>query len=325
MLAQHGFTSLMRRLSAAGFKAPFAQTALLPDWWEPSCDDDPSLVPDLEIRVARFLGAPLEVVRDPNAVLSAPTYAGAQLRRVRDLARDRLASAIHAALQIAGAVVRNMENVPLRLPPTDAMAWRNQIARKGAILQLGDVLADLWARGVPVIQVATLPTPGFQGLVAFVEGRPVVVIGHDIDEPSRLAFVIAHEIAHVVLGDCSAEHPVVDEDEIVADDHAVEQRADAYANALLTGDVEAPPLNPRDFKELALKAAEQEKQYGIDASSIIWSWARRTLDYQLATMATKALYRNKGGKRLARENFDAHVNVVDAPDSDRALLRCLNG
>ena len=30
-------------------------------------------------------------------------------------------------------------------------------------------------------------------MVAFVENRPVVVIGHDLDEPSRLAFVIAHE------------------------------------------------------------------------------------------------------------------------------------
>src|SRR3954447_18408510 len=101
----------MRRLSAAGFKPSFTETALLPDWWEPSCADDPSLMPDLEIRVARFLGAPLDLVRDPDAKLSAPRYAGAQLRRVRDLARDRLASAIHAALQIAGAVVRNMEDI----------------------------------------------------------------------------------------------------------------------------------------------------------------------------------------------------------------------
>ena len=322
-MVQHGFTSLMRRLSAAGFKSTFAETALLPDWWEPSCADDARLMPDLEIRVARFLETPLEVVRDPDAELSAPNYAGAQLRRVRDLARDRLASAIHAALQIAGAVVRNMDDVPLRLPPTDALAWRSEIACKGTILQLGDVVADLWARGIPVVQVATLPTPGFQGLVAFVENRPVVIIGHDLDEPSRLAFVIAHEIAHVVLGDCSAEHPVVDEDEIVADETAIEHRADAYANALLTGNVQAPRIHPVDFKDLALKALDEEKKLGIDASSIIWSWARSTGDYQLAAMAAKALYRNKGGKRIVRQHLDKYVNAIDAPDSDRALLRCL--
>jgi hypothetical protein len=139
-------------------------------------------------------------------------------------------------------------------------------------------------------------------------------IGHDLDEPSRLAFVIAHEIAHIVLGDCSAEHAVVEEDEIVADDAEIEHQADKYARALLTGDVEAPDLHPIDFKDLAIKALEQEKKLSIDASSIIWSWARSTGDYQLATMAIKALYRNKGGKRLVRQHFDEHVNAIDAPE-----------
>lgn len=314
----------MRRLSAAGFKPSFTETAILPDWWQPACANDASLMPDLEIRVARFLGTPLDVVRDPSAALSAPTYAGARLRRVRDLSRDRLASAIHAALQIAGAIVRNMVEVPLRLPPTAPLLWRDQIVRKGAILQLGDVLADLWGRGIPVIQVASLPSPGFQGLVAFVENRPVVVIGHDLDEPSRLAFVIAHEVAHVVLGDCSVDHPVVEEDEIFADDAEIEQQADAYARAVLTGNVQAPHLRSHDFKDLALEALEQEKKLGVDAAWIIWSWARSTGDYTRSSMSLKAMYRNKGGKRLVREHLDEHVNAIDAPDSDRALLRCLN-
>lgn len=322
-MAQHGFTSLMRRLSAAGFKQQFAETALLPDWWEPACADDASLLPDLEIRIARFLGAQLDVVRNPEAPLASPTYAGVQLRRVRDLDRDRLASAIHAALQIAGAVVRNMRDVRLRLPPADALAWRREIVRKGPILQLNDVLADLWARGIPVLQIATLPSPGFQGLVAYVERRPVVIIGHDLDEPSRLAFVIAHEIAHIVLGDCTADHPVVEEDEVVADDREIEHQADTYARAVLTENVDVPRLQSTDFKDLALKALEQEKKLHIDAASIIWSWARGAGDYALAIMAIKALYRNKGGKRLVRQYFDQYVNVIDAPDSDRALLRCL--
>lgn len=322
-MAQHGYTSLMRRLAAVGFKSAFSETALLPDWWAPSCAEDASLLPDLEIRIARFLGAALDVVRDPNVTLPTPTYAGAQLRRVRDVDRDRLTSAIHAGLQIAGAVVRNMKAVPLRLPPTDPLVWRREIVRKTPILQLGDVLADLWARGIPVIQVATLPAPGFQGMVAVVEDRPIVIIGHDLDEPSRLAFVIAHEIAHVVFGDCSAEHPVVEEDENVSDDGQIERQADNYARAVLTENVTPPSLQAFDFKDLALKALEQEKEWNIDASSIIWSWARSSGDYQLAAMATKALYRNKGGKRLLRKYLDEHVDTIDAPDSDRALFRCL--
>ena len=84
-MAQHGFTSLMRRLSDAGFKPNFARVAVLPDWWAPACDDDASLLPEVEIRVARFIGAPLDLVRDPAASLTTPTYERAHLRRVRDI------------------------------------------------------------------------------------------------------------------------------------------------------------------------------------------------------------------------------------------------
>lgn len=315
----------MRRLSAAGFKPSFAKVAVLPDWWGRDCDDDPALLSDVEIRVARFIGAPLAVVRDPSATLVAPRYDAAQLRRVRDINRDRLGPAIHAALQVGGATIRNMKHVELRLPPTDAIAWRDSISRSGALLQLNDIVVDLWSRGIPVLHVERLPTPTFQAMAGYTEDRPVVVIGHDLDEPARLAFVIAHEIAHIVHGDCAADRPVVDEEEEVADDHEIERRADEYAIAVTTGGIPVPTVQASGFKELATKAAAIEKEHRIDASAVIQAWARHTGDYALATMASQALYRMKGGKRVIRAGFDAHVELDDASDSDLALLRCLHG
>lgn len=315
----------MRRLSAAGFKREFARVAVLPDWWVPGCEDDPSLMPDVELRVARFVGASLATVRDPEAPLDAPRYQEAQLRRVRDINRDRLGPAIHAALRVASAVIRNMSGGDSLVPPTDPIAWRNAIERAGPLLQLRDVVADLWKRRIPVIHMETLPSPSFQGLVAILENRPVVVIGHDLDEPARLAFTIAHEVGHVVAGDCTPDRPVVDEQEEVTDDHEIEARADRYASDVMTGGAEVPHVQAAGFKDLATKAAAIEKAQGIDASSIVWAWARRTGDYAMATMAAQALYRTRGGKRLIRALFDEHVDLENAPDSDRALLRCLHG
>lgn len=324
-MAQHGFTSLMRRLSAAGFKSSFARVAVLPDWWAPACDNDPSLLPDLEIRVARFIGAPLDVVRDPAASLATPVYAGAQLRRVRDVDRDKLRSAIHAALKIAAAVVRGMDTPFTEAPPKDPLAWRRELVTAGTVLQLDAVLSDLWRRGIPIIHVATLPTPSFQGLAAIVEGRPVIVLGHDLDEPARLAFIIAHEVAHVVNGDCTPDQCVVDEHDEVADDAPSEQIADEYATAVLTGGVRVPDFQASQHKELATKAGSLEKTLGVDASTIVWAWARKSGNYALATMAANALYRTKGGKRLLRKHFDQQVDVSTVSDSDRTLLRCLHG
>jgi hypothetical protein len=161
-------------------------------------------------------------------------------------------------------------------------------------------------------------------LVGYVGARPVIVLGHDLDEPARLAFIIAHEVAHLVFGDCAPDQPVVDELEEVSDDHEIEARADAFASSVMTGGVAIPEVHASGFKQLAMKAATIERERQIDASAVVWAWARRTGDYAMATMAAQALYRTRGGKRVLRRLFDEHVDIDNAPDSDRTLLRCVH-
>lgn len=325
-LTQHTFATMMRRLSAAGFKSDLVRAAVLPDWWADDCAADPSVLPDIEIRVARFLNAPLAVVRNPGAPLSAPNYPGAQLRRVRDIGRDRLSPAIHAGLRIAEAAVRSWrgEPPPVMLPPPDPLAWRAELMRASTVIRLPDVLSDLWRRGIPVVHLELRPAPSFQGMVCIVDDRPVVVLAHDLDEPARLAFVIAHEVAHVVFGDCEPGHPVVDEEDTNPDDHDVEHRADLYgARMLTTGKIH--DLKKGQPRELANQALVIEKAHQIDAALVIRGWGRRNEEHALATQAVHALYRMKGGKRAIREQFDRHVDLDAASESDRALLRCLFG
>ena len=117
-LAKRSIPWLIRRLRQAGFGSEFVSAAILPDWWDQSCLNQPELLPEIEIRVGRFLAVPLSTVSDPESPLEPLGYPGARLRCVRDIGRDRLAPAIHAAMRIAGAVVRNLkEPVPARTPP----------------------------------------------------------------------------------------------------------------------------------------------------------------------------------------------------------------
>ena len=214
-LAKRSIPLLMRRLRQAGFGSEFVSAAILPDWWDQSCVNQPELLPEIEIRVGRFLAVPLSTVSDPESTLEPLGYPGARLRCVRDIGHDRLAPAIHAAMRIAGAVVRNLkEPVPARTPPpSDGLAWRQEIRGLDGSLVLDAIVEDLWTRGIPVVPAHLLPTPGFQGLAAVVEDRPVVVLGHRHDEPGRVAFRIAHEAGHIAKGDCTPDAPVVDEDE----------------------------------------------------------------------------------------------------------------
>jgi Zn-dependent peptidase ImmA (M78 family) len=284
-------------------------------------------LPEIELRIARFLGHSLSLVRDAGAELPAPAYPGAQLRRVRDVDRPRLAPAIHSALQIAGAVIRSLRNRELIKEdlPSDGLIWREGLRVSDGAVTLDDVLRDLWRRGIPVVPLEVLPAPSFQGLACIVEGHPVILLGHRHDEPGRVAFVVANEAAHIALGDCRPDRPVVDEEDLIVDETAMERAADRYATRVLAGQEEIPALGGGGFKELAARAAALESETGADASILLFAWAAKTGDYATATMAVKALYKATGARRKLREFFDRHVDLESATETDRALLRCVYG
>ena len=317
----------MRRLARAGFDRRFVESAILPEWWDDACASELELLPEIELRAARFLGQPVSLLRSPAERLHAPEYGGARLRRVRQVDRDRLAPAIHSALQIAGAVVRSLRHgsPTTRELPADALEWRGQLTSSRGTVTLDDLLADLWQRGIPVVALEVLPAPSFQGLACVVEDHPVIVLGQKYDEPGRVAFFVAHEAGHIAAGDCGPDQPVVDEDDLIVDEAEIEHSADRYATRLLVGSDSVPELEGVGFKELARRAVEVEDRTGADASILLFSWAAKTGDYATATMAAKALYRSSGARRTLREHFERHVDLEAATETDRALLRCVHG
>jgi len=251
---------------------------------------------------------------------------GAQLRRVRDISLDRLAPAIHAALQVGAATIRNRrdaETLPA-LPGPNPQLWRELMGVHGTIT-LNVLLTFLRNRGVPVVPLRTSPSPTFQALATLVDSVPVIVLGHRIDEPGRVAFLIAHEIGHIVHGDCQPGCPVIEASDESEDDSSIEIRADAFAQALLLGQREIPEVQADNFRMLADEALRQETTEGVDAGAVIWAWAQKTRDYATAQRALAALYRNVGAQREMKRSFEAFVDIENATDSDRDLLRCVVG
>jgi hypothetical protein len=326
-LAKYTIRSLLRRLSKAGFSPEFIRRGILPDWWSSSCDEDPALIGDIEFRIARFLGMSVDVLRDSQAVLRPPFPVGARLRRVKNSDANQFVPAIHAGVRIAEAVVRSLRepDCPIRPPPLDSRSWWEELRLANGSADLASLAADLWARGIPVVHVEMLPPPKYQGMVCVVSHRPVVVLGRAHDEPPRLAFFIAHEAGHLVFGDCIETQPIVDAEDNVPDDSDIETRADAYASAALCGGQAIPNFDTTDWREVANCAAAFEAAHGVDAGTVVWSWAARTQHFLEGQMALKALYRSQGGQRILRDLFERHVNVEAASETDLDLLGCVSG
>lgn len=322
-MARHTYRNLIQRAVAAGFKSDFIRDVLLPDWWNRECEKDASLLPEVEIRLARFLGTSIEAIRDPAFPLNAPEYPGAQLRRVQNVNRDRLRAAIHAGLRVASAVVRCLRSpdVPIRIPFAEPLRWREDVGMRDPTFGLKSVVEDLWSRGIPVIHLEKVPPPKFQGLACVVRGRPVILLGHANDEPVRLLLYVAHETSHIVRGDVGPDVPVVDEDELFPDTSEMELAAEEYAWKALTGGqpILAPPSG--NALQWANAAWKDQQSRAIDAGVSLWKWANQQSDFAKGEMALKALYRAQGGQRTLREVFDQHVAWENASETDRELLR----
>lgn len=326
MTKTHTFTTLMRRLRQAGFDTDFLRTAILPDWWAEECANDSAVLSDVEIRVARFLGRSISEIQNPAVDITAPTFLHAQLRRVSGTDREKIRPAIHSAMRVAEAVVRSLRQpAAIDVPPADARAWRKMLRKGNEPIALNALLTDLWQRGIPVVPLDVLPSPSFQGMACVVEGRPVILLGHKHDAPGRIGFFVAHEVGHVAAGECRPDMPVLDGNEDLADDTQSEQRADLYAWQAMAGDVQLPDLQEGSPENLARQAARSAREAGLDAGVVLFGWARRTGNYQPAQMAVAKLYLAKGAKRILREHFDHYVDAEAASESDRALLRCVDG
>lgn len=299
----------------------------MPEWWNDACDTQSELMPDVEIRIARFLGIFLADVKNADFSLTPTKYENAHLRRVRFIDEDRLAPAIHSALKIGAAVVRNLRNPESFQDaiPSAALTWRHQILKSQTNVTLDMLLEDLWGRGIPIVPIEVLPAPNFQGMACIIEDRPIILLGQRHDEPGHVAFIIAHEAGHIAARDCAPGQPVVDEVGEVDDDAEMELDADSFAKLVLLGSDYIPDLTVRNYKQIAEQADQIEQDTGADASLIIFNWARQTRDYTTASMAVKALYVSVGARRNLRRHFDHHVNLDAASETDRALLRCVYG
>lgn len=319
-MATRSVSNLLSRLSKAGFKRDFVRPAILPDWWEDSLESDASMLLDIELRVARFLGTTVAAVRDPSRALSVPAVPSAVLRKATNMDASRLQPAIHAARRVAEAVVRNMKANSLTALPAEPEDWRSELVSGTDPVTLERMVRDLWERGIPVIPMAFLPSPAFQGMAAVIEGRPIIAIGQRYEAPGRVGFFVAHEAGHIAAGDCEGGTTIVDEEEASSDSSRIEKRADRYATQVLLGGVDSTKLTGTDYRDLATRAYALQGETGAEAGALIFHWARQNNDFQTASMAVAALYQGRGARQLMTSLLAQHIDMENVPETDRALL-----
>ncbi|WP_337906885.1 ImmA/IrrE family metallo-endopeptidase [Iningainema tapete] len=113
---------------------------------------------------------------------------------------------------------------------------RDEILKTRQIINIEGLLEFCWNHGIPVVHFDGFPTTQevhkFDGMVAFVAQRPVIVISINRCSPARLLFILAHELGHIIKGHVN-NYAIVDE-EIDPESIDVEEiEANEFASELL--------------------------------------------------------------------------------------------
>lgn len=270
--------------------------AAWPEWWSSAAETSPSAQAELRFALARKLGL------DPRSLLDeeGPQFMwddSAKYKNFKGDERERL-----AITSFGTSVSRMLLNaIPTHtvLQGVDAAGLRASILASQKFVRFQDLLAFLWAIGIPVIhlQVHPLAAKHMCAMAVSINDRYVVLLAKDAKYPAWIAFHLAHEIGHIVLGHVERGSAVIDmEDPAELGNRGDEEEdaADRFALELLTGDSDftvekvGTGHSARQLAEQAVAIGEERR---IEPGTLALCYGHVTGEWPTVQAAMPFIYR----------------------------------
>lgn len=279
--------------------------------------------------ISKQLGFRLEELRSKDRALTRPPMASARFKRYKNVIDEKVRASALIAQTAARAVVRSVDrSLPTFTQHVSAAEVRDAILRKHEYVDLDSLLKFCWASGVAVMSVRHLPSQGkrFDGMAVVLGNRPVIVLASGRDGPPWLAFYLAHELGHIMLGHVRRDTGALIDGELTSKTGSSthEREADQFACEVLTG---FPTPGIKDLKvkgpKLAVIAARSGPNQGIDPGVYALIYAKSNNRWPVAQIALKYLNQNSGGQARVFECLQAHFAGGEASEEDKRFLDVL--
>ncbi|WP_312887118.1 ImmA/IrrE family metallo-endopeptidase [Rhizobium laguerreae] len=285
--------NLLNELRKAGL-GDRAIRAAWPAWWSDDMAASPSSRAELRFALARKLG------------LSPKPLLGERVEFIwKDKARFKHLS-VHdfnqqdAMTSFGVSVGRLLLHATMETHPVNsisATSLRQAVLSNANYVDLQTLLATCWAIGIPVIHLRVFPldTKSMHAMVVEDRGRHAILLGRDANYPAPVAFTLAHELGHIMLGHLEGASAIVDLEESTEfeDGDPQEQEADEFALTLLTS-TPSPDIrtNISQFGARALAKAvlEAAPRYGIEPGTLALCLAYREKMWPTAIASLRHIY-----------------------------------
>lgn len=331
MTVKHHMKDLYQRLKPLGFDEKFVRAVLLPDWWDDELAGIPANRTLAEASIAKHLKIGFAQICDPLATLSLPLTTSFRLKSAtRGTNPEVIRPSIVIAQRMAALLARSVKNEVLDTGRFTAAEVRVQVLVHAPSVTLEGLLRFCWERGIVVAHLDQLPKGTgfrkFDGLALFAGDRPCILLAEKHDAPAWLAFHLAHELGHLMLGHVTPDSELLPDDNLerVVNDQ-VEDAADAFASELLIGD---PNPNLRTIYGMtAAKLAAAVQNFGtrkqIDPAAFALVYGHNADRMPVAISALKLMNQFTGARDQIRRALLEHISLDELFDSEAHFVEQL--
>jgi len=275
-----------QRLASLGFQRKFVKDVLLPDWWCDEFEQQKGAVIEAAAYVSRRVGFDFKTLLDPEKEIAFQEGRHSCYKLRKGTEEKNLAIARSMTEKVADVTAYACE-IPLQsLENLDAQAVRSQILETGQLVTLESLLDFCWKLGIPVVHTNNFPKvtgqKKFDGMVGEYGDRPVILISNNRKSPAWLAFILAHELGHILCGHVKGSS-IIDEyildmnEPIDFDDDSQRQELEAnrFAVELLFGHENAKYDTPLNLSPVSLvnHAKDNAQKDLVNPASIVLNYA----------------------------------------------------
>ena len=328
ILVHSAMRDIYDRLKPQGFDAAFVRSCILPEWWEDKLAEVPANRQYAEAVISRQLGIEMSSLRDQNVPLKVRQSAHLKLKRRGGATDDDLKVARVLGERIARIAAATLDTPPV-LDDLTAASVREKILASGVKwVGFHELLDFCWSIGIPVVHLCRkLPAHSRKpdGMAAWPEERPVIIIASGKKHPAWHIFVIAHELGHIALGHLSQGEVSIDSAVDLESTGREEAEANAFALELLSGHPDlsfSPPARRINAHELARIAISIGEKFHIDPGFLMLSYSRGQEFYPLAQAALKVLDPEANACRLYQRPYE-RLSIETMTEDNRHVFECL--
>jgi hypothetical protein len=268
-------------LKEKGLSSGYVDTVIMPSWWKSLTSITPSDFINLAHSLSRRLSLDVQSILKLDMPHEFPPIPNPTFKKNKntEIEQLRLASYLNwRVVEIVGSAIREAY-IPM---PNTSFQIREEILAKYSSITLQTLIKYCWEHYLPVVHFNKFPknTCKPDGIASNFSDRPVIVIGSAQKASSKLLFIVAHELGHIVLGHVK-DGMLLDENLRKQERDDEENQADRFAIELLFGRTEPYKWDKKlDLSRLQRMSQDFSKQDRVAQGAVLLNYAYQTNDWK---------------------------------------------